>query len=41
MNIDENNILLPANGQAVEMYDNIIIVNEKKLKLDTVMIDGK
>jgi len=41
MNIDENNILLPTNGQAVEMYDNIIIVNEKKLKLDTVMIDGK
>lgn len=41
MNIDEQNILLPGNGQAVEMYDNVLIVNDKKLKLDTIMIDGK
>jgi len=41
MNIPDQNILLPTNGQAVEMYDNIIITSEKKLKLDTIMIDGK
>ncbi len=41
MNIPEENILIPYNGQAVEMYDNVVIVGEKKLKLDTIMIDGK
>ncbi len=41
MNIQEENILLPGNGQAVELYDNILIVSEKKIKLDTIMIDGK
>lgn len=41
MNIEEQNILLPTNGQAVEMYDNVLMVSEKKIKLDTIMIDGK
>ncbi len=41
MNIQEQNILLLTNGQAVEMYDNILMVGDKKLKLDTIMIDGK
>ena len=41
MNIQEENIFLPTNGQAVEMYDNILMVSDKKLKLDTIMIDGK
>ena len=26
MNVPDQNILLPTNGQAVEMYDNIIMV---------------
>lgn len=41
MNIPEQNILLPGNGQAVELYDNILMVSEQTLKLDTIMIDGK
>ncbi len=41
MNIPEQNIFLPANGQAVELYDNVLMLADKKLKLDTIMIDGK
>ncbi len=41
MNIPEQNILLPQNGQAIEMYDDVIVLSEKKLKLDVIMIDGK
>ncbi|HMS90824.1 MAG TPA: ribonuclease J [Candidatus Absconditabacterales bacterium] len=41
MNIQEQNILLPGNGQAVEMYDNVLLMSDQKLKLDTIMIDGK
>lgn len=41
MNIPEENILLPYNGQTIEMYDNVLMVSEKKLKLDVIMIDGK
>lgn len=41
MNIQDENILLPTNGQAVELYDNVVMVWDKKLKLDTIMIDGK
>ena len=32
---------MPDNGQITEVYDNTIIVSEKKIKIDTVMIDGK
>jgi len=41
MNIAEENVLLPINGQMVEMYDDILLVPDNKLKLDTIMIDGK
>lgn len=41
MNIPEENIFLPYNGQTVEMYDNIVMVSDKKIKLDVIMIDGK
>ena len=41
MNIPEENILLPYNGQTIELYDNVVIASEKKLKLDVIMIDGK
>jgi ribonuclease J len=41
MRIPEEKILLPKNGQLIEMYDNAVLLSEKKLKLDTVMIDGK
>lgn len=41
MNIEKENILLPDNWQITELYSDVIIVTEKKLKLDTVMIDGK
>lgn len=41
MRIPEENILLPKNGQIIEMYDNVVLLSDKKLKLDTVMIDGK
>lgn len=41
MRIPEEKILLPKNGQIMELYDEAVIVSDKKLKLDTVMIDGK
>jgi ribonuclease J len=41
MRIPEEKILLPKNGQIIELYDNAVILSDKKLKLDTVMIDGK
>jgi len=41
MGLDEQHVLLPDNWQIVELYDNVILTTEKKVKLDTVMIDGK
>jgi mRNA degradation ribonuclease J1/J2 len=41
MGMQEENILMPDNGQILELYDNIVMVSDKKIKLDTVMIDGK
>ncbi len=41
MNIPEENIFLPVNGQIVEMYDDVLLVADKKIKLDIIMIDGK
>lgn len=41
MRIPEEKILLPKNGQIVELYDGCVLLSEKKLKLDTVTIDGK
>lgn len=41
MGIPEHNILLPDNGQFIEMYDDVVFTSDKRIKLDTVMIDGK
>jgi|GEM_PF-3594532 len=41
MGIPEDKVLLPDNGQIVELYDEVAFVSEKRIKLDTVMIDGK
>jgi hypothetical protein len=38
----EDRILMPnINGHIIEMYDDVVLVGEQQLKLDTVMIDGK
>jgi len=29
------------NGQIIELYDNVVLTSDKKIKLDIVMIDGK
>lgn len=40
--IPESNILMPMkNGEIIEMYDEVVLVWKEKLKLDTVMVDGK
>lgn len=41
MDIPEEHILLPNNGQPIELYDDWIIVPDRKLRLDTMMVDGK
>jgi ribonuclease J len=42
MGLDESRILTPnENGQVIEMYDDVIFVGKDKLKLDTVLVDGK
>ncbi len=41
MRIPEEKILLPKNWQIVELYDECVLLSDKKIKLDTVTIDGK
>ena len=41
MRIPEEKILLPKNGQIVELYDECVLLSDKKIKLDTVTIDWK
>ena len=41
MKIPEEKILLPKNGQIVELYDECVLLSDKKIKIDTVTIDGK
>ena len=38
---EEDKVLLPENGQIIEIYEDVAFVSDKKIKLDTVMIDGK
>lgn len=38
---EEDKVLLPENGQIMELYEDVAFVSDKKIKLDTVMIDGK
>jgi ribonuclease J len=38
----EENILMPLqNWTVIEMYDDVVLMSDKLMKLDTVMIDGK
>ncbi len=38
----ESNILMPQkNWEIIEMYDDVVLVWKEKLKLDTIMVDGK
>ena len=40
--IPDQNIIMPTeNGSIVELYDDVAMIGSTKLKLDTVMIDGK
>ncbi len=39
MGIPNEKILMPKNGQVVELYDDAVLLSEKKLKIDTVIID--
>ncbi len=40
--MNDDRILMPnLNGQIIEMYDDVVLVGDQQIKLDTVMIDGK
>ncbi len=42
MGIAETRILMPhQNGHIIEMYDNVVMVSDGKIKLDTILVDGK
>lgn len=42
LGMQEEDILMPMeNGSIIEMYDDVVMIGSQKLKLDTVMIDGK
>lgn len=42
MDYDPSKILMPeGNGVVIEMYDKAVIVAEKRMKLDTIIVDGK
>ncbi len=42
LGIPEENIIMPVeNGSIIEMYDDVVLIWDQKLKLDTIMIDGK
>lgn len=40
--MSEENILMPLrNWTIIEMYDDVVLMSDKPMKLDTIMIDGK
>ncbi|HKL43893.1 MAG TPA: ribonuclease J [Candidatus Absconditabacterales bacterium] len=42
MGMPESNILMPMkNGEIIEMYDDVVLIGKEKLRLDTIMVDGK
>ncbi len=42
MGIPDSHIVMPEkNGHIIEMYDDVVMVSEETLKLDTVLVDGK
>jgi len=42
MGMPEDRILMPhENGAIIEMYDDVVMISDEKLKLDTILVDGK
>ena len=42
MGMPEDRILMPhENGAIIEMYDDVVMLSDEKLKLDTILVDGK
>lgn len=42
MGMPEDRILMPhENGSIIEMYDDVVMLSDEKLKLNTVLVDGK
>ena len=42
MGMPSDRILMPhENGAIIEMYDDVVMISDEKLKLDTVLVDGK
>lgn len=42
MGIPSDRILMPhENGSIIEMYDDVVMISDEKLKLDTILVDGK
>lgn len=42
MGTHDDKILMPnRNGDIIEMYDDVVLVSDKQIKLDTILIDGK
>ncbi len=40
--IPDDHIIMPQeNGSIIELYDDIVLIGNQKLKLDTILIDGK
>ncbi len=40
--IPESNVLMPeTNGEIIEMYQDVVLIWKEKLKLDTILVDGK
>ncbi|MEI6774292.1 MAG: hypothetical protein WCL18_05930 [bacterium] len=38
----DDRILMPDNnGHIIEMYDDVVLISDEKMKLDTILIDGK
>ena len=42
MGMHADRILMPdVNGHIIEMYDDVVLISNETLKLDTILIDGK
>jgi hypothetical protein len=42
MGIHDDRILMPdTNGHIIEMYDDVVLISDERIKLDTILIDGK
>jgi len=42
MGMNDDRILMPdLNGHIIEMYDDVVLISDERIKLDTILIDGK